>query len=125
MSRRGPTSTASTGGWTARLLDASVYIDGSLVATWRMETAWIDAYLDGEITRDELGERVAASVERYDDGAGDESVDGAEADGGHNDEESDGSDDADQTGESDDTAVDARTDEDDGESARDDRAGPG
>lgn len=64
------------GGWNAARLDASVYVDGSLVATWHMETAWIDAYLDGEITRDELGQRVEDSVERYDDGeAGDDGDD--------------------------------------------------
>lgn len=59
------------GGWNAARLDASAYVDGSLVATWRMETAWIDAYLAGEITRDELGQRVEDSVERFDDESGD------------------------------------------------------
>lgn len=59
------------GGWNADRLDASAYVDDSLVATWHMETAWIDAYLAGEITREELGQRVEDSVERHDDGPGD------------------------------------------------------
>lgn len=65
------------GGWNAALLDVSVSIDGSLVATWHMDSEWIDAYLDGEITREELGQRVEESVERHDDGTGEgESTDG-------------------------------------------------
>lgn len=75
------------GGWNAARLDASVYVDGLLVATWHMETAWIDAYLDGEITREELGERVEDSVERYDDGndgkVGDDGDDGDDDDDGN------------------------------------------
>lgn len=54
------------GGWDVEGLDARVTIDGDLVATWNMERAWIEAYVDGDITRAELGDRVEASVERYD-----------------------------------------------------------
>lgn len=64
------------GGWTAERLDASAFVDGELVATWRMDSRWIDAYLDGEITREELGERVEDSVERHDEvGGGADAVD--------------------------------------------------
>lgn len=58
------------GGWNADRLDASAYLEGSLVATWHMETGWIDAYLAGEISREELGQRVEDSVERHDDESG-------------------------------------------------------
>jgi len=54
------------GGWDVAGLDASVRVDGSIVATWNMESAWIEAYVDGDITRDELGKRVEDSVERRD-----------------------------------------------------------
>ncbi len=53
------------GGWTVEGLDARVRIDGTLVATWRMERRWIESYLAGDITRDELGQRVEESVERH------------------------------------------------------------
>lgn len=56
------------GGWGVDVLEARIYIDGSLVATWQMERTWIEAYLDGDISRDELGEKVRASVERHDGG---------------------------------------------------------
>ena len=54
------------GGWDVAGLDAAVRIDGEVVATWRMERSWIDAYLDGEMTREELAEKVEDSVERRD-----------------------------------------------------------
>lgn len=52
------------GGWDVEGLDARVSVDGALVATWRMERAWIEAYVAGDITRDELGRRVEGSVQR-------------------------------------------------------------
>ncbi|WP_254840217.1 hypothetical protein [Natronomonas marina] len=52
------------GGWAVAGLDARVRVDGTLVATWRMERAWIESYLDGDISRDELGTKVENSVER-------------------------------------------------------------
>lgn len=52
------------GGWEVAGLDASVRVDGALVATWRMERAWIESYLDGDISREELGAKVEDSVER-------------------------------------------------------------
>lgn len=55
------------GGWDVDRLDAAVYVDGSLVATWRMESAWVQQHRDGDISRDELGEKVEASVEEYED----------------------------------------------------------
>lgn len=99
------------GGWTADRLDASVFVDGSLVATWHMDTEWIDAYLAGEITRDELGERVEGSVERYDEAA---SGDG-DGDGGDGGDDGDGGDgEGDEGGEGDDdTDTDGDPDEDD------------
>ena len=54
------------GGWDVAGLDAEVRIDGVVVATWRMEQSWIDAYLDGEMTREELARKVEDSVERRD-----------------------------------------------------------
>ena len=54
------------GGWDVIGLDATVRIDGEVVATWRMEQSWIDAYLDGEMTREELAGKVEDSVERRD-----------------------------------------------------------
>ena len=54
------------GGWAVEGLDAGVLIEGSLVATWHMERAWIEAYDDGDISREELGRRVEDSVERRD-----------------------------------------------------------
>jgi len=54
------------GGWDVAGLDATVRIDGEVVATWRMERSWIDAYLDGEMTREELAGKVEDSVERRD-----------------------------------------------------------
>lgn len=54
------------GGWDVEGLDARVYVDGGLVVTWRMERAWIEAYLAGDITREELGRRVEGSVQRHD-----------------------------------------------------------
>ena len=52
------------GGWDVEGLSASVLIDGSVVATWNMERAWIEAYVDGDISRAELGQRVEDTVER-------------------------------------------------------------
>ena len=54
------------GGWDVAGLDATVRIDGEVVATWRMERSWIAAYLDGEMTREELAGKVEDSVERRD-----------------------------------------------------------
>lgn len=67
------------GGWSAERLDASVFVDGELVATWHMDSEWIHAYLEGSITRDELGRRVEESVERHD---GEKSDDGVGSDDG-------------------------------------------
>jgi hypothetical protein len=53
------------GGWDVDRMDAAAYIDDSLVATWRMESEWIQQHLDGEISRDELGEKIQGSVERH------------------------------------------------------------
>ena len=55
-----------TGGWAVEGLDAGVLIEGSVVATWTMERAWIEAFVDGDISREELGRRVEDSVERRD-----------------------------------------------------------
>jgi hypothetical protein len=52
------------GGWAVAGLDAGVRVDGDPVATWRMERAWIESYLDGDIGRDELAAKVERSVER-------------------------------------------------------------
>jgi len=52
------------GGWDVDGLDARVLVDGELVATWRMERTWIESYLDGELSREELGRKVEDSVER-------------------------------------------------------------
>ena len=54
------------GGWAVEGLDAGVLIEGSVVATWNMERAWIEAFVDGDISREELGRRVEDSVERRD-----------------------------------------------------------
>jgi len=52
------------GGWNVAGLDARVTVEESVVTTWHMEGRWIESYLDGDITRDELSLRVAESVER-------------------------------------------------------------
>ena len=57
---------AYDGQWGVSGLDAAARIDGEVVATWRMEQSWIDAYLDGEMSREELAARVEDSVERRD-----------------------------------------------------------
>ena len=57
---------AYDGQWGVSGLDAAVRIDSEVVATWRMEQSWVDAYLDGEISREELAARVENSVERRD-----------------------------------------------------------
>jgi hypothetical protein len=54
------------GGWAVEGLDAGVLIEASVVATWNMERAWIEAFVDGDISREELGRRVEDSVERRD-----------------------------------------------------------
>ena len=54
------------GGWDVEGLDAGVLIEGSVAATWNMERAWIEAYVEGDISREELGRRVEDSVERRD-----------------------------------------------------------
>lgn len=54
------------GGWNVDLLDARVIVDGAVVATWQMKRSWIQAYLDGDLSRDQLGGKVQASVERHD-----------------------------------------------------------
>lgn len=53
------------GGWEVDLLDATVRVEGSVVATWQMRREWIQGYLDGDLTRDEMGAKVEASVERH------------------------------------------------------------
>ena len=53
-----------TGGWAVEGLDAGVLIEGSVAATWNMERSWIEAFVDGDISREELGRRVEDSVER-------------------------------------------------------------
>lgn len=53
------------GGWDVTRLDATVEVEESVVATWRMESEWIQRYLDGDISRDELGAKVEESVERH------------------------------------------------------------
>lgn len=54
------------GGWDVDRLEAAAFIDGSLVATWRMESKWVRQHRDGDITRDELGEKIQGTVERHD-----------------------------------------------------------
>lgn len=54
------------GGWDVDRLSAAAYIDGSLVASWRMESEWVQQHRDGDISRSELGEKIRATVERYD-----------------------------------------------------------
>lgn len=54
------------GGWDVDRLSAAASIDGSLVATWRMESKWVQQHRDGDISRSELGEKIRATVERYD-----------------------------------------------------------
>ncbi|MUV87226.1 hypothetical protein GJ631_11785 [Natronomonas sp. CBA1123] len=53
-------------GWAVERLDARVVIDGTLVATWQMESEWIEQYLEGRISREEMAARVENSVERHD-----------------------------------------------------------
>lgn len=57
------------GGWDVDRLDAEVHVDDEVVATWEMRRAWIEAYLDGELSREELEARVEASVEEQESGA--------------------------------------------------------
>lgn len=54
------------GGWDVDRLEAAAFIDGSLVATWRMESEWVRQHRDGDITREELGEKIQGTVERHD-----------------------------------------------------------
>lgn len=54
------------GGWDVDRLEAAAFIDGSLVATWHMESRWVEQHRDGDISRDELGEKIEATVERHD-----------------------------------------------------------
>lgn len=51
-------------GWEADYLDASVTIDGTVVATYRLETAWAEECSATGDTRACLEERVQGSVER-------------------------------------------------------------
>jgi hypothetical protein len=53
-------------GWAVERLDARVVVDGTLVATWHMKSKWIEQYLDGRISREEMAARVEDSVERHD-----------------------------------------------------------
>lgn len=53
-------------GWAVERLDASVVIGGRLVATWHMKSEWIEQYLEGRISREEMAARVEDSVERHD-----------------------------------------------------------
>lgn len=54
------------GGWEVDRLDAAAFIDGSRVATWHMESRWVQQHRDGDISRDELGAKIEATVERHD-----------------------------------------------------------
>ncbi|WP_336136845.1 hypothetical protein [Natronomonas amylolytica] len=54
------------GGWDVDRLEAEVFVDGSLVATWHMESRWVRQHRDGDISRDELGEKIQATVKRHD-----------------------------------------------------------
>lgn len=56
------------GGWDVEFLDASVFVAGTLVVTWHMDGDWIDEYLAGAITREEMADRVEASVEQHEEG---------------------------------------------------------
>ena len=53
------------GGWEVSGLDATVRIEGSTVATWRMESEWVEQHRAGDITREELREKIEATVERH------------------------------------------------------------
>ncbi len=53
------------GGWAVDFLDATVKIQDTVVATWHMDSEWIDGYLAGEYSRNDLIEMVEASVERH------------------------------------------------------------
>lgn len=53
------------GGWDVEGLDATVRVDGSVVATWRMESEWVAQHRSGDITREELREKIEATVERH------------------------------------------------------------
>jgi hypothetical protein len=53
------------GGWDVERMEAAAFVDDSLVATWRMESEWVQQHLDGDISRDELGEKIQGSVERH------------------------------------------------------------
>lgn len=53
------------GGWDVEGLDATVLVDGTMVATWRMESEWIERHRAGEITREELRAKIEATVERH------------------------------------------------------------
>lgn len=55
------------GGWKVDRLEARVVVGGDLVATWRVETEWVERHLAGDISRQELAAKVEASVERHDD----------------------------------------------------------
>ncbi|MEF8914041.1 hypothetical protein [Natronomonas sp.] len=54
------------GGWDVDRLDAAAFIDGSLVITWHMKSEWVRQHRDGDMSRDELGEKIQATVERHD-----------------------------------------------------------
>jgi hypothetical protein len=54
------------GGWDVEGVDASVLVDDSAVATWRMESEWVAQYRSGEIAREELTGKIEATVERHD-----------------------------------------------------------
>ena len=53
-------------GWAVERLDARVVVDGTLVATWHMKSEWIEQYLEGRLSREEMAARVEDSVERHD-----------------------------------------------------------
>jgi hypothetical protein len=53
-------------GWAVEQLDARVVVDGTLVATWSMKAEWIEQYLEGRLSREEMAARVEETVERHD-----------------------------------------------------------
>ncbi|WP_255197114.1 hypothetical protein [Halorarius litoreus] len=53
-------------GWSVTRLDATIVADGSPVARWHVEAAWLGEYRRGEITGQELSLRILDTLERVD-----------------------------------------------------------
>lgn len=53
------------GGWEVDRLNSGVHVDETLVATWHMESQWVQQHRDGDISRGELGEKVEETVEQH------------------------------------------------------------